>query len=347
MMRSLVSRPDRLTGIRLALIVAGLWCAKPDPLPASAAEDTLVQRFLKEAPAGWKEYESFAGRLQGTVHFRYTSDGKLRSDSKFQMKQNRNCKLAICQYLMDSETSGSVNVFNPRYAFSLERATEDRPWMVALLVEKTSAQRSKPEADASNNNARAFDLVNIPYSFHLSDLVAQKSFRVREATSVDRGGRQLVRVVFEFPHPLPRGDTAFCLAQAGTLLLDPANCWYLVSGELDGLWSGDVKGKVTVENTVSDFDGTRPMPKKSVRTETVYRPGAQAPNVNLLTWDFDYTVPKELPPDSEFTLSAFGFPEPGFARPRNPWHLWIAAAGVACVAAGLYVRRRLVQRAAT
>jgi hypothetical protein len=57
-------------------------------------------------------------------------------------------------------------------------------------------------------------------------------------------------------------------------------------------------------------------------------------------YDFDFHDGHA--PESEFTLSEFGFPEPGGVPPAKltPWFLWFSLAGGGCLLAGVLLRWR-------
>ena len=70
----------------------------------------------------------------------------------------------------------------------------------------------------------------------------------------------------------------------------------------------------------------------------------------VLTKEVEYQFHEEnpAPPDAEFTLSAFGLPEPFYAKSANRPYLWFVAAGVGCFAISvmLYRLRQVRNRAA-
>lgn len=62
--------------------------------------------------------------------------------------------------------------------------------------------------------------------------------------------------------------------------------------------------------------------------------------------DYQLEAPAYLPPDTEFTLSAFGLPEPKgivWDRPSR-WYLWFIAAAVLALAVAGYLRYRSQRR---
>ena len=81
------------------------------------------------------------------------------------------------------------------------------------------------------------------------------------------------------------------------------------------------------------LENAKNLKKKHQRTEV------REENTGYET-EAEYNLTLEDLPESEFTLSAFGFPEPtGFARRRVPWVWWAASVGIVCIALALLVRR--------
>jgi len=53
-----------------------------------------------------------------------------------------------------------------------------------------------------------------------------------------------------------------------------------------------------------------------------------------------------LPREKEFTLTAFGFPEPEGGAARSHWLMWVLDFGIACIAVSLVLRHLLRKRVA-
>ena len=104
-------------------------------------------------------------------------------------------------------------------------------------------------------------------------------------------------------------------------------------------------GVVRVDNEFRSADGV-PIPVRSVTRETYSVPGGDLMIINDITYDID---PAAHPDDSEFTLTAFGLPEPVGVEWRKPTpiYVWLlVAAAILAVAAVAFraLSRRPVAR---
>jgi hypothetical protein len=124
----------------------------------------------------------------------------------------------------------------------------------------------------------------------------------------------------------------------GWIVFDPERYWVIRECHVDLRPHRD--------DPLSTLDGTFeykesrkgfPIPKRIVR---------KWPHATYLQ-EFDLMEQADLQ-DKEFTLSAFGLPEPAEMEGRSPtrWYLWAAVAGMVCLALGVTFRWRSKQRAA-
>jgi hypothetical protein len=158
----------------------------------------------------------------------------------------------------------------------------------------------------------------------------------------------LVEVVFDSPHEVSEEDDA--VVQGGTLVLDPKRFWCLRSY--------DVRAKIpnaagTIEFRVLELKASAesfPVPRRCV-CDKRFAAGDGTSNHQQWQYEYDLSVPRRLPADKEFTLSAFGLPEPrlGGTQGLLPPYVWVALAGLACLACGAVfqvLKRRAATRAA-
>jgi hypothetical protein len=308
--------------------------------PAHCADDpeTWKNRFLAEAPPAWEEYRAFAERLQGTEVRTGTVEGRLRLKEHFQIKHNLQCKFLLRQNLGPAGAGGEVFAFNPVYGFALERKTGDSPW---VLVDFQMGKYRSPIMDEYWPLAKVCTLAAL---FQLSELLQLPNFRVVAAGAVQRDGRELCRIAFE-----SKGKTSLGTSDArGTLWLDPERCWTLCKCTLHQHALRGVEWTMNAEAIATP--AKYPIPIRYTVDTEVLDPQSGERKSAMVT-EFDLKEVSPLPGDEEFTLSAFGLPEPvGTKPPRRP-HTWLwllaAAAGLAALAvlfAGL--KRRAARRAA-
>ncbi len=170
----------------------------------------------------------------------------------------------------------------------------------------------------------------------LENLAAQPNFKIVATSNIEKNGRKLVQVEFTNIHPLEHDETN---VQKGVLVLDPNAFWCIASGEIESLHSdGTQINSISNEYKISS-DGV-PVP---IRTTHHYRVISGESKGKDSVAEIESSLQRMNPPvsDSEFTLSAFGLPEPA-SNFQFPVSLSVALAilGVVLVSMALYIRRR-------
>ena len=312
-------------------------------------------RFLTEAPKAWEEYRSFAERLSGTFTAQTAVielDGKripVGGTTRFDIKQKEDHHLfAYEQVAQPTSEEARAQAANPRYAFRLTRPKGKTDWMLSQLDLKildgsTVDRDGQPLQERIHHSvARHFEVDWLP----LSSVIRQPTFKVLRATAVNRDSRELVRIDFDNGHPLPTGKNyagRYITLQSGSLLFDPDHYWCLAESRImrDSA-SGDDSGPFQRPNetTYEYREGTGRFP---ILTRVVSRikpiPAKKTSGSDGLS-EYDLRESPE-PEDEEFTLTAYGLPEPvGMELPRRSraW-LWFSLGGVAVLAVGLVLRR--------
>jgi hypothetical protein len=329
--------------LRLVLpLLAGGVLADPRARARGQGEDAgLAEQFLREAPARWEEYARRAEELQGAYTATLSgSVGDVTGKARNELKRNRQCRLVVTE---SRETAGGKDRrhqfeaigYNPNYGFRLVRKAPDAPWTVAKLVDLRSTPAPAWLEEPSDMTALTFHLrLDLE---PLAEAVRKPEFRVVSAREVARDGETLAEVVFDNSHT--PGDRA-SMVMGGKMLLDPGRFWCLRAYEVRTATTA-VKG--TMKLTSGDFRQTRgsmPFPRVvEYDNHFVNNEGVRSHQVRRYEYDLD--TPRSPPGDEEFTLTAFGLPEPaGLALPKRgvPLFVWVAAAGLACLALGVAFR---------
>jgi hypothetical protein len=328
---------------RALFLLLALVC--PTRLATAAPPDedaSLKQRLYEEAPKKWEEYAVCAKYVQGSMTRDDTASvGNVRSIATFEIKRNEHAKLEVASWKrtragkLDSD-NGEVEGANPAYWFNLRRRPNDRPWVASSVVK------------ADEVNARAYPMLNsldiAPFMFFtvnhdwLVDLIRDPDFRVRSCRWVDSAGAKLVEVNFEYNHPIRNTGSSTI---GGKLTLDPDRYWCVRSYDVQTrspINSGPVQHTLA---EIDDTDPSLPLPKLTITTARYTESDGKVNTLeNRVTYNFKN--PRVLPHDREFTLSAFGLPEPpGTDWPRRsiPLFVWVALGGVVCLACGVVIRR--------
>jgi hypothetical protein len=315
---------------------------------AQEHDEALKQRFLQEAPAQWDQYLQRAEMLQGKIIDHFLNDPADPEVQQFEYKTNGKGK--VCTFESKSRKERKENpwdkeVFgtNPRYAFHLRRTTSEGPWALLQLVDLQ--KESLPETWSMYYDSifatEATALVRLEAQ-PFSDIVRSPTFGIKYCKSLSLEGENLVEVSFTFDRaPTVRGRPGHV---EGTLLLDPNRFWCRRLADYTVTFANDPKfqrgtGKFRDE-VIGETLGSLPVPQL-YRNEQEFYQDANTKIRLAYRVECDLHVPSPLPKDEEFTLSAFGLPEPPgleWKRP-TPWYLWLAVAGIACLVSGVAVRR--------
>ena len=306
---------------------------------AYASSTAVYQKeneLLAKAQAAWAAYQEQARQFQGHGTI-VTSrlDAALRSVTNISSKRGSNALVGVSEsYQEGLDQHSSVRTWeafgiNAKYSFLLKK--KDHGLWVVTLIQPRSAGVPKDINDGflpGEEPPRPL-LLRISHSLHLPTLTQRKDFVVRRAVAEGR----LMRFHFDCPSAHVRGDVQ----------LDTECSWCLKSAEVEhGL------RKISAEYSYSEEE----MPST---VACVTRTTAPGPEGKLVEWveriELNHGIPNALPPETDFTLSAFGLPEPfgvTWERP-TPWWLYaLISAGMLFVVAVIvsFRKRRLAARQA-
>ena len=233
---------------------------------------------------------------------------------------------------------------NSRYAFELTRPGGADEWRLRQYLDAPSAepaaQSLSPERLRKNTSStRSFETSDTTL---LTDLFVSPGFK---ATSCGPSPADpaLIRVTFE--HSPPTQPRRVPTRTAGWYDLNPAAGWSVREAEETIVTGKD--GIAVRSHLVSDFDqATGAVFTREVRSETRLTRSGQLINhhstaAKYRMW-FDSGVPER-----EFSLTAYGLPEPPgveFKR-RTPTYVWLLLGAAGCIVLAL-VFRRLARRPA-
>jgi hypothetical protein len=168
----------------------------------------------------------------------------------------------------------------------------------------------------------------------LSELIKKSSFKFVRCREVEWQGERLVEAAFEYPHADESNPLATAL-QSGIVVLDPSRFWCIrkYEGKLAGKdFVGTVKHEMTelrqTENSIL-------VPRKADYMES-FVVQKRFENTKRFQTHYDLDVRRPLPSDADFTLTAFGLPEPlGItSKQPTPWYAWVIGAGIVLVLGG-------------
>jgi hypothetical protein len=308
----------------------------------SFAQQSVPDEWVKK----WREYELFAHSLQGTGLF--TSKGMVSGKtSSYSLSFNQNSHCAVmCSSFGDKDTSIEYCLLaNPRYSAEIQRHRVN-PQLAVLRSCKLDPNDILPHATLP-----LFDELFVATSPHfsycnqmLSVVVKSPSFRVERIEKESLNGIELVRIDHNYIYDMPGDSVKILSRRQGSIYLDPSRCWcihrikesevYLINGVRDH----DTKWDVQYE-TVDHPSGFPIIKNQTIHTTgSKKRNGVEQKHGAKLTMEYQLKVDEQVP-DTDFTLTAFGLPEPSPIHPPTRWYLWLAMAGLLCLGVAALFRR--------
>ena len=226
-----------------------------------------------------------------------------------------------------------VRCENPRYYFELRKKSADAAWFLS--------DYQMPNKNGRVETARVLNLFLVHVT-PIDDLFSQPSFRIQSFAPSQQHGPGTYRIEFDNPHRIDEKARDICFIQGGTIVLDASNYWCFRSADLrfrDGIGS-DSRLQV---DCVYEVSSGLPIPKKVTEKRTFPSPTTEGGElVATLEIAHELVRASSLPENAEFTLSAFGLPEPeGIVWERKPrYNLWLIAGGAVVLLAAFYFFRR-------
>lgn len=309
-------------------------CAISRTLPEGSSG--RPELFPHEAAKGWQEYDARARRLQGywTDTSRIIATGEIQQ-SHYELKQGDGCWLIMEEDSPANAGDGrgaELKVINRHYAFTLQRRRKTSAWFVSGFGKGlwTSGTLGDPKYVATIVRRLPFTFGAIVFTepFTLLD----EGFSIKKVAGVKQDGQDLVKIEFRYQPPKSADRRPL---RGGWVLLDPSRFWTIRQFDVETQW-GEKSGRHLATFTYRVSNGF-PMIEKIVNQPTIGE-------VSAVEFVYDFDLHEGDPPDSDFTLSAFGFPEPkGAPLPDKgmPWIVWIAAVAVASLLLGTLLRRWL------
>jgi hypothetical protein len=233
-------------------------------------------------------------------------------------------------------------VVNTRYGFVLRKGSPTKEW---VLVECDTNLQDNKQIDPQSRQNWALNAFCNHLEVHgrrFDEMMKDKDFKLKSVTPLNRDGQELIRV--EFLHRNPADPILYQLwiVMDGWILLDPEHSWVIKECQVNTINMGGATGSIAIVNDYTANAQGFPIPTSRLTRES-YSDGValreKTTEANFVYFEQRYV------PESEFTLSAFGFPEPDGLGP-TPWYLWAGISAVTCIALAIGLRW-LARRTAT
>lgn len=305
-------------------------------------ESNWERRFTSEARSKWREYESHAVVFQGSVSFfRITTGEQPRSvlnRRTEQLKQRADASLLITRIFSTEQEKGQERLahgtlLSPTYGAELRRKQQDSPWFLLgfkftpLDTLEITVHKRKLEYYTLH------PLLIFNREHLLSEMLNEQGFKVKALSpSDDKQG--LVRLSFDY-HPRDRKAKNI---RSGWVLLDPQHHWIIRQYDVEVEFPDGSGGQQTGIYEYKTGNSGFLLPK-----QFVWQQKGRLGNGKRVEFEtkLDFDIVEDPNPSlREFSLSAFGLPEPeGYAEARPRWHWWVAGVAIALLILGAILRR--------
>jgi hypothetical protein len=292
--------------------------------------------FLQDAQSHWQQYANFVQTLESsmTIISRSADTGEGGKSSTL-VKRSTECYLSVVEMTHNfadgtsKYREGEVIGQNPQYVFTLRKTVGNGPWKLIKLAKPTPSTEKKEANDG-------FLMVTGIQNQTLPKLAKQPGFRV---VVYERSSDNNIKVQFRWDlsgYPDRRLE--------GHLVLDPEHCWCVRSAETQDIFQGKVTTKTSLRHEYESNQGLPLARSRSLRSWFLSANDPKPENIETII-NVVQKVPDPLPPNTDFTLSAFGLTEPPgvtWERP-TPWYLWASGIAFACLIIG-FVSKRIAGR---
>lgn len=294
------------------------------PLGAAAQGDEVGAAFRTEAPAAWRAYFEANKYAQGTSR---TVKSDLKGEIRWLMRPG--CDLVENRYL----TAGKIELhaMNSKYAFTLKRSTTG-PWVLAdshpmpvprhieeSLILKRLGEGLTPIDEVVGTR---------PGGPRLWDVMGSPQTRLAEVVGEEYEGRRTTHAKLTTDLPVNRGQRLVGLE----LWVDPGRAWLPLKIRTRYAAALATQGYEIEVREHTYGDGPNPLPKYTRWTQDSISPTGERQMSLSGQVELELSA-ATIPPEEQFTLSAFGLPEPlGVVWPKRSFTwVWFVAAGVGLV----------------
>jgi hypothetical protein len=303
--------------------------------------DPLRKRFFDEAPRKWQEMRDLSLQLQGEMN--YTSHEVTNNHDKptlirqwrYRINQAHQCKLFVIRAVFSTNPKmvpPRGTVVNSKYAFTVSERNAEAGWILGELDLKQNGKKGTINLAELNDDVDKTACAHLRINqIPLPKMISANNFHLKKIHSHRHENGEDVVLSFAFDR-----DNSIAGPLAGSIVFDPGNYWVVKSADLKCDIGTINEHRRQIENTYAI--SPRGLPIAKLTTERT-----SAENIVFENkWQYDLREQVDVP-EHEFSLSAFGLPEPrGSEIPRpakQPYYLWLSLAGVALIALAIVAAR--------
>jgi hypothetical protein len=275
-------------------------------------DEALHKRFLAEAPMRWAKYRSLAAHLEGVVR---TADVHVLDGKKTEEKTESWFTVDGPSAKVSNMRDGVLRweVVNPRYACGV-KPEKGGNWQLGYVTfdrdeidpTKSARDAGKPTVagDASIRGRAMLCACHgmILWVSWLPEMIRSRGFRVIDIAEQE-DNRDLVKVQYAYK---PSEPNLHDYVRSGTVVLDTARFWLIRRAEYKFSCG---EGEAGLAKITNEYDDTR-MPFPVLKRQVEHTSATDGVRHAQTDTVWTYEVHKPAPGQKQFTLSAFGIPEP-------------------------------------
>ena len=323
-------------------------------------DQRLVERFKSEAPLAWRanenRYERFFKSNTGwTVEFHQsgffpTGKGKSSRSESSGIFKRIGTDFGLITINGTAASDEVAHLYNRQYFASLTQSKEIQGWKIGeitkipgndnsigefLLSEKPMV--NKMIANVASSTLHPFGYCPIEPMEERVVWIELENFQIDRIEQVTDSKKNHVKVQFRYTSatvmPTVNGSNFEKQVKICEATFDPNNNWCLIHFEGGISVDGKVHGKTVIKYEYETINGVQFCTKRERRSISV----ADQKVIEEEQLKQVPVVARLRPVD--FTLSAFGLPEPDWYKPPRPWWLYSSLTGMGLLVAGaLFLR---------
>lgn len=314
-------------GVVWSLAMGGGRCASGE-----SSGNQVWERLLREVPECEERLERWASQLTGAFQVEVNHTGISIPQSRDVYRFAVNGMLVKTVFSV-GDGKEVVQAANSKYSFSLTKPKGEADFSVTFLEPGTGGDRLTQDRikdiveDMKSDVCAAWYLLGQP----LREWVQDSRFHMTEAVAKATGGKELVQVRFKW---LPRReDDPLTRIDSASFVVAPAALWTIQEYHVE-------RQRGTIDAELEYDEGFEETPILMQKRQVVK---AKPDDGVVMTRVVKYDVfERRLVPEDEFTLSAYGLPEPTFGGPTSSMWNWFLLGAGAFGAASYLLRRRVL-----
>lgn len=276
-----------------------------------SASDALRELLLSEAPRAWKNYiEQVTSDVHVVIEERtidLKDGGNLRGTTREEITLAGQLLLNNVTYKNQSEAGANAVVANSRYRFTVQKMGDE--WRLQDVTVDATTDPIGPGPLGNRTERTRIVRVALKGLFigttFFPGMLREKPFRVIDVTETNAvDDSKLVKVQFHYS-----SSNSNDVIRDGYVVLDPARSWLIQSAQVNAEWSNGA-GTISLTNKFNDQGLGFP----TIESQRFNQKSPGVTSLESIT-TMKWTKLTGKPDENDFTLTAYGLPEPGMQEP--------------------------------